>query len=427
MKIENDEVKVEEGPLILLFNRLSEKLQFKYTFVHPKDNEWGVEISEGKWTGAIGMLLDREADLAPFLMITKKSNEIIDYTEHISIGMTSILIQKPTEPPRTFIFLRPFSAEVWYCILLSIPILATILYFINTFSPFYHVSNVKHDRGLFKFYNCFWYVYGAILQQGGIYLPEAISARIVVSTIWIFVIVIIATYSGNLIAFLTFPEASWLIQSLEDLVDNYALKILIKDGSGFHQEILESNTTILQKIKHRMENTDTIQLIDNIGEGIDSVIKGRSAYIEEKFVLANIINQDFNDTGMCRIVLVPRHYKETFLSIGLRHGSPLLEPLNKEIRNLWNNGLIEFWNKKYFLTRDECSIVRTTLMGGKRGVALKDLGGAFALYFLGIILAFLLLIIEWTYRKCKNNRKKLQKDICVRINISDRENKYFVK
>lgn len=82
--------------------------------------------------------------------------------------------------------------------------------------------------GLSTLNSCFWYIYGALLQQGnkyheysnhlltdriyvhilpgGMYLPKADSGRLVIGVWWIVVIVLVTTYSGNLVAFLTFPQ-----------------------------------------------------------------------------------------------------------------------------------------------------------------------------------------------------------------------------
>lgn len=41
-----------------------------------------------------------------------------------------------------------------------------ILCAINKLSPYYEVHNKPTDTGLGKVNNCFWYIYGALLQQG---------------------------------------------------------------------------------------------------------------------------------------------------------------------------------------------------------------------------------------------------------------------
>lgn len=50
------------------------------------------------------------------------------------------------------------------------------------------------------------------------YLPKSDSGRIIVGTWWLVVLVIVTTYCGNLVAFLTFPKMEASINAVDELV-----------------------------------------------------------------------------------------------------------------------------------------------------------------------------------------------------------------
>ena len=51
------------------------------------------------------------------------------------------------------------------------------------------------------------------------HLPEADSGRILVGAWWLVVLVIVTSYGGNLVAFLTFPKYEDAVTNLEDLLE----------------------------------------------------------------------------------------------------------------------------------------------------------------------------------------------------------------
>lgn len=56
------------------------------------------------------------------------------------------------------------------CLGLTILMMAPLLYVVNRVSPFYEHHGKSNKLGLGKLNNCFWYLYGALLQQGEIEL-----------------------------------------------------------------------------------------------------------------------------------------------------------------------------------------------------------------------------------------------------------------
>lgn len=64
---------------------------------------------------------------------------------------------------------RSLSWQVWICIFITVIIVAPILNLVHRYSYFYkfYYSELDNNKGLFKMKNCYWYIYGSLLQQGG--------------------------------------------------------------------------------------------------------------------------------------------------------------------------------------------------------------------------------------------------------------------
>ena len=61
-------------------------------------------------------------------------------------------------------------------------------------------------------------MYASLCTLGGVHLPDSWAGRTFVSFWWLFCIIIVATYCGNLIAFLTVPQDKPPFTNLAELI-----------------------------------------------------------------------------------------------------------------------------------------------------------------------------------------------------------------
>ena len=75
------------------------------------------------------------------------------------------------------------------------------------------------------------------------------ASRMIVSMLWIFFIIVIAIYTGNLVAFLAVPRITAPIDTVQQLTTQTQYKIGIVRGQALHQ-VLEVNrrTEIIQQL-----------------------------------------------------------------------------------------------------------------------------------------------------------------------------------
>lgn len=90
---------------------------------------------------------------------------------------------------------------------------------------------------------------------GGVQVPRADSGRLIVGTWWLVVLVLVTSYSGNLVAFLTFPMLEAPLNSVKE-VSSRALSSGLLAGSSL--EVLLQVTIVLACTCWESSFTDSI-------------------------------------------------------------------------------------------------------------------------------------------------------------------------
>ncbi|XP_047343839.1 ionotropic receptor 93a-like isoform X2 [Vespa velutina] len=327
----------------------------------------------------------------------------INFTIPIFVQTYSFLTSRPTQLSRALLFTSPFTKETWACLAAAIIIMGPILYLVHKYSP----SSTKMS-GLNSSWQCVWYVYGALLQQGGMYLPKSDSARILVGTWWLIVTVLVATYSGSLIAFLTFPKIDDPILTVDNLLAHKDKLTWGFPNGSFLEEYLQSSENeqyrLLLSRSERHNDTEETDIIRRVKDG-------KHVFIDWRSSLRFLMRKDLLSSGICHFSLSTEEFMDEPIAMIVPNNSPYLPIINSELYRMYESGLINKWISEKMPTRDKCWVgANSNEIVDKRKVNVADMQGIFFVLFMGIVLAIIFLCWEfyWHRRKVSKQRKFIQ-------------------
>lgn len=81
----------------------------------------------------------------------------------------------------------------------------------------------------------FWFALTSFTPQGGGEAPKALSGRTLVAAYWLFVVLMLATFTANLAAFLTVERMQTPVQSLEQLGRQSRINYTVVANSDTHK------------------------------------------------------------------------------------------------------------------------------------------------------------------------------------------------
>jgi len=81
----------------------------------------------------------------------------------------------------------------------------------------------------------FWFALTSFTPQGGGEAPKALSGRVVVAAYWLFVVLMLATFTANLAAFLTVERMQTPVQSLDQLSRQSRINYTVVKNSDTHE------------------------------------------------------------------------------------------------------------------------------------------------------------------------------------------------
>ncbi|XP_035699949.1 glutamate receptor ionotropic, kainate 2-like [Branchiostoma floridae] len=396
-----------EGYLMDLIRKMALHLNFTYSLEILEDAHVGEKQPDGSWDGMIGLLFNYEVDVVLDAVSTRSFRlEAVDFTEPIEMSGYYLIMKRPSKAiPGIFQFLAPFSTTVWIvigCACLLVAILSTIISYLDPYE--WHQlgkrGEVKPDEGgNWDFLNSMWSAWGAFVGGGAEYLPCSYAGRVLSSTWWFVILVVISSYTANLAAFLTQTRLEETVSSLEELA-----------SSKFDYGALARNTIVqfLQTATDEPYKTIGNYLKQNKEEVLLSTrdeLLDKAAW--EKFVyIADAENAFIVKDERCELITVGEKFFLSPLALMLPRGSPYTKEFNRLILEFRENGFMDILHNRWFRARGKCdsrfSKTDQSVLG------LESFAGLFYFMLMGIALTMLVLAAEkvWFMRQDSKDEKR---------------------
>ncbi|XP_054443549.1 glutamate receptor ionotropic, kainate 4 [Pteronotus mesoamericanus] len=388
-----------EGFCVDMLKELAEILRFNYKIRLVGDGVYGVPEANGTWTGMVGELISRKADLAVAgLTITAEREKVIDFSKpFMTLGISILYRVHMGRKPGYFSFLDPFSPGVWLFMLLAYLAVSCILFLVARLTPYEWYSPHSCARSQcnllvnqYSLGNSLWFPVGGFMQQGSTIAPRALSTRCVSGVWWAFTLIIISSYTANLAAFLTVQRMDVPIESADDLADQTAIEYGTIHGGSSMAFFQNSRYQTYQRMWNYMYSKQPSVFVKSTEEGIARVLNSNYA-----FLLESTMNEYYRQRN-CNLTQIGGLLDTKGYGIGMPVGSVFRDEFDLAILQLQETNRLEILKRKWW-------------EGGKcpkeedhraKGLGMENIGGIFVVLICGLIVAIFMAMLEflWTLR-----------------------------
>eukprot|EP00795_Rhopilema_esculentum_P008536 gene8536-14537_t len=389
------------GLCIDILDKLAQMMNFTYSIYLVEDGEYGRKDGD-KWTGMIGDVLYKKADIAvASLTITSIREEAIEFTRPFMELQNAYLRKRSTTVQFDYLqFLKPFTTNVWILTVIVVLISSIVIYFVDYNSPFGWrqsdlVSTGKYGDE-FSAANSIWFCTASWLLQGGDNTPRSLSGRLFVFVLWFAVLIVTSTYTANMAAYFTFAKAKAETGDLEALLKE-GVSFIIKPHIAIDQFLKSSEYKIYQLITQKIQQEKSYA---NRSVGIEMLQRDSNAVMLSEAPYAEwSVNKGLCDIQIVKGILPSRGY-----GFPLRKGSPLQQKLSIGISYLEESQFMHERINYYWKELSVCKPSSETWSDGR--IRPEQLVGVYACLLIGITISFLLLFLEKWWKKIPLRKKQ---------------------
>ncbi|KAK4019074.1 hypothetical protein OUZ56_001104 [Daphnia magna] len=298
----------------------------------------------------------------------------------------TMVVPRPEEESRLFAFIWPFQPSVWLLIGITVVVMVVVMslfsgsyvwLFVNDFrNPV--AQNTREERMA-----VFWQ-----WPRGNIAVSR-FSFQILVGTWLLVAMVLVNSYSGTVVSYLTVPKMKPSIHTFEDLAANPDVGIILKVDTDIGQKILEAESGAL-KILGDQARSEPDRLFTDPVKINARLVTGLYAYPYLQLFAKFFVSDQFKKDGKCRFQMSKPLSLTGFWSMAFQKGSKLT------LVEVWETGLPSRWTNEVIPQAPQCFAKEKPRanLTGQNPIRLTDLMGAFLILAVGIGLATIVFLLE---------------------------------
>ena len=354
----------------------------------PHQGAYGFPLPNGTFTGALGDIIYRRADISLNSRFLKYYNSTdIEFSKSLLSDKMCIIVPKARPIPRWRRMLLSFNSELWLILLGTFILLASFQLILR----WCHKSQKLH-----------WYVIFETLQ---VFLltalhrpPKAISERCFYASCLMFCLVVMNAFQGLLVTNITYPTYLPDIHTLAEL-DRSNLPIWTHSPEN-KDVFKDMGTPVMERLLHKFDifNGSGIDLLNHVANLTDAavIIRETSALYTESIYVAQDGTQLIHTVEEC-----PAYYHLAYI---VPKGSPYLSLINNVILRMNEAGLTFKWHSEGIDARSllgSCHNQKCARKEANRVFSLTDLQLAFYILVTGLILSIVVFVMEVTRHQAR--------------------------
>ncbi|XP_024153999.2 glutamate receptor ionotropic, kainate 5 [Oryzias melastigma] len=389
-----------EGFCVDMLRELADILKFSFKIKLVDDGLYGAPEPNGSWTGMVGELINRKADLAVAgFTITSEREKVIDFSKpFMTLGISILYRVHLGRKPGYFSFLDPFSPAVWLFMLLAYLAVSCVLFLAARLSPYewynpYPCFRERRDilENQYTLGNSLWFPVGGFMQQGSEIMPRALSTRCVSGVWWAFTLIIISSYTANLAAFLTVQRMEAPIESADDLADQTNIQYGTIHGGSTMTFFMNSRYQTYQRMWNYMYSKQPSVFVKSTEEGIARVLNSKYAFLME-----STMNEYYRSLN-CNLTQIGGLLDTKGYGIGMPLGSPYRDEITLGILQMQESNRLEILKRRWW-EGGQCPKEEDHRA---KGLGMENIGGIFVVLICGLIIAVFVAIMEfvWSTRR----------------------------